>query len=134
MKIQWDTPENVALATQKVNYVLNGYKCKTGCHSRDCGSKNKKNCGPGCRCIGCGNGPSINTDAHCLDDDGDRDELHCLEVQDILNESSDEGYTDESDDDTAQFRSDLNQSERDVESIMAHVFGDYDDDDYEDTL
>ena len=32
-----------------------------------------------------------------------------------------------------QFRSDLELYERDVESIMAHVFGD-DDDDYEDTL
>ena len=137
LEIQWDTPENVVLAKQKVNYVLNGCKCKTGCHSRVCGCKKKnKNCGPGCRCIGCGNGPSINTYsnvAHFLDDDGDTDELHCLEVQDILNESSDEGYTDESDDDTDQFRKDLDLHERDVDSIMAHVFGD-DDDDYEDIL
>ena len=88
--------------------MLNGCKCKTGSHSRVYGCKNN-NCGPGCRCIGCGNGPSINTDSnvvHYLDDDGDTDELHCLEVQDILNESSDEGYTDESDDDTDQSRSD----------------------------
>ena len=91
--------------------------------------KNNKNCGPGCRCICCGNGPSINTTdsnvVHCLDDDGDTDELYCLEVQGILNESSDESYTDKSDDDTDQFQNDLDIYERDVESIMAN--GDDDD-------
>ena len=41
LEIQWDTAENVTLAKQKVNDVLNGCKCKTGCHLRVCGCKNK---------------------------------------------------------------------------------------------
>ena len=54
--------------------------------------------------------------------DGDTDELHCLEVWDIL--TSDEGCTDESDYDTDQFQSDLNLYERDVDGNMGYVFGD----------
>lgn len=42
LEVQWDTPENVALAKQKVDYMLHGCECKTGCHSRHCGCKQQE--------------------------------------------------------------------------------------------
>lgn len=125
MEVLWDTPENVARAKQKVDYVLNGCKCKTGCHTRRCScQKNGKNCGPGCRCIGCGNVASATADSDANSDD---DELHNIEIEDILNEPSDGGSTDASDDDFDQFENDANICERDVHSIMSLIFGEDED-------
>lgn len=55
------------------------------------------------------------------------DEMHTLEVEDILDQSSDEAYTDDSDYDSDCDPSDL--GERDINSIMTYVFGDSDEED-----
>ena len=99
--------------------VLNGCKCKTGCSTRRCKcNKSSKRCGPGCRCIGCSNGPTTQAPT--------RPELHDLEVEDQLNQhSADEGFTDESEDDL-----DPPDICEDVEDIMTSVFGEeFDSDD-----
>lgn len=123
LEVLWDTPDNVAKAQEKVDHVLHGCKCKTGCHTRRCScKKSMKPCGPGCRCIGCGNVTSSSTETES------EDELHNLEVADIINDLSDDGSTDASDDDTDLFRGDTNV-QRDVNSLMSSIFGEEDSED-----
>lgn len=56
------------------------------------------------------------------DSDGDDLDLHHLEIDDIIHRSSDDNSTEESDDDTDCFRTEVS-----VQSIMSAVFGDADD-------
>lgn len=120
MEVQWDTPENVTRAQQKVDYVLNGCKCKTGCHTKRCSCR--KNSGPGCRCVGCGN--AVSTSAACNDNN---EELVSLELGDFLNQGSDS--TDDSDTDSEQFERDASIGESDIQNIMSLIFGDDEEDD-----
>ena len=120
MEIVWETSENIAKAQEKVEYMLNGCKCRTGCTTRRCSCrKGSRGCGPGCRCIGCGN---VVSSSRC-----DDDELHDLEIGDLLNEESDDVSTDASEDDDADLQDD-NICERDIGSIMTIVFGEDDSD------
>lgn len=51
-----DTLENRKKVKEKVRLLLNGCGCKSGCRTSRCGCmKIGSVCGPGCRCINCGN-------------------------------------------------------------------------------
>ena len=53
LEIVWEAEEK---AKDRVDYILNGCKCKTGCRSKRCKCKKKERmCGPGCQCINCVN-------------------------------------------------------------------------------
>ena len=101
--------------------MLNGCKCKTGCLSRVCGCKKKLK-----KIVGL----AADALAVAMDRPSTPTVMSHTAWMMMVTQMS---YTDESDDDTDQFRNDLDLYERVVESIMAHIFGD-DDDDYENTL
>lgn len=101
------------LANQRVQFVLHGCKCKSGCTTRRCKCKKEgRTCGPGCQCISCKNTTSTNT--------AFADELHDLEVEDLRNEPDDDYSTDASDD-ILDSPDDL---EGEVDTIMQSIFGD----------
>ena len=59
LQVKWETAENIAEVNQRVNFILSGCKCKTGCGTKRCKCKKaNRSCGPGCQCIHCINGPA----------------------------------------------------------------------------
>ena len=62
LKTVWDTPENIATITERVSLLTRGCGCKTGCGSKCCAFAMKgQYCGPGCKCVQCGNVESQST-------------------------------------------------------------------------
>lgn len=56
LNIVWDTMENRRKVKQKVQLLMKGCGCKSGCRSNRCGCrKNGSACGPGCHCVNCMN-------------------------------------------------------------------------------
>ncbi len=56
LEIFWDTAENIQNIRQKVQLLMNGCGCKSGCKSGRCSCKKRSEfCGSGCRCVHCGN-------------------------------------------------------------------------------
>lgn len=56
LKIHWDTDENRQKVNKRVDLLMKGCSCKSGCTSNRCGCrKNYETCGPGCRCVNCQN-------------------------------------------------------------------------------
>ena len=54
--VVWDKEENMQLVRERVNLLLRGCKCVTGCKNRVCGCKRKNSkCTEGCQCINCEN-------------------------------------------------------------------------------
>lgn len=110
LEVIWDSPENIELVHQRVQFVLSGCRCKTGCTTRRCKcTKEGRKCGPGCRCTGCRNTtvtqPSV------------PEELFELEADDF-NPPDDGCLTDESDDLDEQAESDCEEDE-----LMRDIFG-----------
>ncbi len=86
----WDTPENIARAKQKVDAVLNGCRCRTGCHTRRCSCRKHNNCcGPGCRCIGCNN---VTSTREQTENEGEGDDE--IEMKDLMETLPDESTDD----------------------------------------
>ena len=51
LSVQWDTEENMQMVRERVNVLLRGCKCVTGCTTRACGCRKKdKKCTVGCQC------------------------------------------------------------------------------------
>ncbi len=70
LEVLWDTPENIARAKQKVDAVLNGCRCRTGC-----------------RCIGCNNVTSTREQTESEGDDE-------IEMEDLMETLPDESTDD----------------------------------------
>ena len=50
LEIEWETEENIKKLKDKVDFVMNGCRCKTGCASNRCKCrKSMRVCGPGCQ-------------------------------------------------------------------------------------
>ena len=111
----WDVPENIQRVKERVEYVLSGCKCKTGCGTRRCKCrKSGRSCGPGCHCHGCVNVPNSNGDP-------ETDDLEDTVAVDVMRaESEQQEYMNESDEDSDDVEED-NDSE--TEQIMTSVFG-----------
>ena len=63
--VVWDTEENMQLVRERVNLLLRGCKCVTGCKNRVFGCKGKNSkCIEGCQCINCENeiSPAVESD------------------------------------------------------------------------
>ena len=99
--IVWDTPENQAAIRHRVNLLLRGCKCTTGCSTGRCGCKrNKRHCSEGCQCKNCCNLP-------CSSQEPTQLEEIALEEEIIENRSAD-GHDDDDDD---------------IEELMEWIFG-----------
>lgn len=58
LAVVWDTPENVQAIHDRVNLLLKGCKCVTGCKTMRCSCKRKHtHCSEGCQCVNCLNVP-----------------------------------------------------------------------------
>lgn len=58
--ILWDTPENRRKVKQRVDLLMQGCGCKSGCRNNRCSCKKKGSvCSPGCRCVNCANTVSV---------------------------------------------------------------------------
>ena len=56
LEVVWDTPEAEQVVKKRLDFVLTGCGCKTGCTNKRCKClKQQQACGPGCRCVGCRN-------------------------------------------------------------------------------
>lgn len=54
--VVWDTDVNIQSIRERVNVLLKGCKCVTGCKHRVCGCRNKHaKCSEGYQCINCQN-------------------------------------------------------------------------------
>ena len=52
--IYWDTEENRYKVKSRVDLLMKGCSCKSGCGTNRCGCrKSGEACGPGCRCVNC---------------------------------------------------------------------------------
>ncbi len=113
-EVLWDTHENITQAQQKVDAVLNGCRCRTGCHTRRCSCRKHNNCcGPGCRCIGCDNTmPTSEEKENEAEDE--------IEIEDLTETQLDQ-YTDDSEDDS-------HVQAKEIDNIMLSIFGEDSDD------
>lgn len=56
LNIFWDSEENMLKVKKRVQLLMKGCGCKSGCRTKRCGClKNGSTCGPGCRCTDCEN-------------------------------------------------------------------------------
>ena len=109
LEVLWDTLENQTKAKERIEFVLQGCKCKTGCTSKRCKCKKSEHmCGTGCQCLNC-----LNTSTHQENKDLDEDHQMVVDSQEDSWESDD--YVEESDDDL--------EIDDEVDEIMDFVFG-----------
>ena len=109
LEVLWDTLENQTKAKERIEFVLKGCKCKTGCTSKRCEcKKSERMCGPGCQCLNC-----LNTSTHHENKGLDEDHQMVVDSQEDSWESDD--YVEESDDDL--------EIDDEVDEIMDFVFG-----------
>ena len=99
---EWDSEENMAVVRQRVDTLLKGCHCKTGCKTARCSCRKKEaQCAAGCECVNCHNRCSV----HPTEDDS---LLAVSFEEEILEQSHDQ------------------QLLREVEETMQMVFGDGD--------
>ena len=112
LSVVWEAEENQTKAKERLDYVLNGCKCKTGCTTKQCKcQKLLRACGPGCRCTNCCN-------VHTQGSRGQLDqELHQLEVASQQTPWEMDEYADGSEDEVHT------ESEEEADQIMDFVFG-----------
>ena len=56
LDVFWDTEDNMSKVKKRVQLLMRGCGCKSGCRTNRCGCrKSNTACGPGCRCIDCTN-------------------------------------------------------------------------------
>ena len=103
LAIDWDSEENMAHVREMVALIKKGCGCKTGRRSSRCKCKRGGNYCFGCKCVGCCNLPTT----------PNRTVTEVAETQ--------HGTEDEED---SEIESD-EELEREVDSTMLEVFGDY---------
>ena len=112
----WEVPENIAKSKASLDFFFAGCKCKTGCTTRICSCKKKdRSCRPSCSCHFCQN----NQNAGEVTSRNETD----LVVQDLLEEQSEDTYTDASDDDLDEFRREKMEEDTELRALMEFVFG-----------
>ena len=118
LEIVWEAEENKEEVKDRLDYVLKGCKCKTGCNTKRCKCKKcGRTCGPGCQCLNCVN-------SHHGNDSWD-EEVNQLEVEGQVDNETDEEYIEESDDEELPA---IMYEDENINQIMASVFGEDTDD------
>ena len=95
LEIVWEVKENIQKSQERINYVLKGCGCRTGCKTKRCNcKKNSSKCGPGCRCVNCSNlcSQTFASSEEIVEIEEDNDNvLHFLDEYDIDVEDSEAG-------------------------------------------
>ena len=82
LDIYWDTEENRYKVKSRVNLLMKGCSCKSGCGTNRCGCwKNGKTC-PGCRCVNCKNTDESQQIARVVDTEESQLTERVAEMQD----------------------------------------------------
>ena len=85
--VDWDSDINMDTVKERVEGLLKGCGCKTGCHTRQCKCKRKgKVCGEGCNCTNCTN--TTQQTPHCLD------KMEETSIEEIMEDSVPEDIND----------------------------------------
>ena len=93
--VVWDREENMQLVRERVNLLLRGCKCVTGCKNRVCGCKRKNsNCTGGCQCINCDNEVSPAEES---------DELSVIALEEEVQSSGNSYLNEDEEDEFAEF-------------------------------
>ena len=112
--IQWDSPENLTKSKERVEYVLSGCKCKTGCTNKRCKCfKQERRCGPGCKCVNCMNTQSN----HLLEED----DVHDLVLSEQCHSNSEDDYVEtdcEEDEETNEIINEVFGPDNDTEDVF----------------
>lgn len=117
--MEWEVEENITKVKERVEFVLNGCKCKTGCATKRCKcKKNMHTCGPGCECINCTN--HLHTSPSNRQQETD-EELIQLEVEGNIEGWEGDEYVEESDEDLST------HEDEELNEVMEFVFGEEDD-------
>lgn len=104
LAIDWDSEDNMRKIRSRVNLVLKGCSCKSGCTTKRCGCrKNEIHCGAGCSCKSCSN------------------QEHNVECHMDTEES--ESSSDDNDDSDTDLEQENDNLETYVDQIMTEVFG-----------
>ena len=117
LEIHWEVTENIEKAKSSLDFILCGCKCKTGCKTRICSCRKKeRQCGPSCYCQFCTNNrktTQTNAPSHEID----------LLVDELVQESDDGPYVDDSDDDLVEWRQEEMDDDEELRTLMEFVFG-----------
>ena len=109
----WKVSENIAKSKSSLDFFLAGCKCKARCTTQRCSCRKKeRQCGPSCSCHFHKNSPHAESETCTSEND--------LLVQDLLEESSDETFTEESLED---LRSEEMDDDEELRQLMDFVFG-----------
>lgn len=101
----WESHDNIEKVQKRIDYIMSGCKCKTGCATRRCKCvKDCQKCGPGCRCILCEN-------------------VHRETTTSIAHEHSDEEDEDYSSSYDTEPEDEYIGKDKDTENILDTVFG-----------
>ena len=111
--MKWEDENNIEKVKEKVDFVLNGCKCKTGCATNRCKcKKGLQFCGPGCECTNCINQADRATYCERL-----RDEVIQLELEGQVEGWEGDEFVEESDEEITKYE------DEDFDEIMTFVFG-----------
>ena len=114
LNIVWDVPENITRVQERIEYILKGCRCKTGCQTRRYKCQRHKppmKCGPGCHCTNC-------TNTHTHHTTADNPEVREIELREHLDEHQPDEYVEDSDTEQDEMKED-----EELEEIMHFVFG-----------
>jgi hypothetical protein len=104
----WDSEENRRAVQERVESLLKGCKCKTGCTTTRCKCRKKNDiCREGCLCIACENTSHIKTTT--TDQSTVSDEI-LLSLQELQHFQTGQDTEIDNDDDTLIFENDFDSS------------------------
>ena len=97
LRVVWDTDENMAAVRDRVNVLLKGCKCASGCQNRRCGCQRKNSmCTEGCQCTDCQNCPN----SHSTPQTEESDDVLTIALEE---EVTNNGHLNGEDDEFAEF-------------------------------
>ena len=115
LQVTWESATNIQNVQNRIDYVLSGCKCKTGCTNSRCKSvKSSQLCGPGCCCVSCQNAHKVSQpQPHISNDEIDQTDSDHLGHQ--VDSDSDHNTSDDSPSDI--------EKDPIMQGIMEEVFG-----------
>ena len=137
LEVVWDTPETEQVVKKRLDFVLTGCGCKTGCTNKRCKClKQQQACGPGCRCVGCRNShktpesrkqpmsthnetSAMEHSQTALTQQPCEDDVHHLELQDMIDSQENEQYYVDDDSDM-----DIVEEDAELDELMDRIFCD----------
>ena len=115
-QVTWESATNIQNVQNRIDYVLSGCKCKTGCTSRRCKCiKSSHLCGPRCCCVSCQNAHKVSQPQPHIISNGELDQTDSVHLDHQVDSDSDHNTSDDSPSDI--------ETDPIMQGIMEEVFG-----------